>query len=286
MLNKVLNVFTSPIPFYKELSRNLWYILIFSIFIPVFMIVFQPFGLANVELPNESLALSGFGLIAFFVLIGNQAFFPRMLPNLFRTNRWNLGRELVWELLNFFMVVLISATYWAQVLEYSLNLQLMWELMKSALVLAVILIPFCAMVSYISRAFPKRGAAFQKPPSQVGDSDFILLKAESGHETVQAFFQDLLYIQACENYVRIVQKNGNANAEVLLRSSLKNIERQLPASGFFRCHRSFIVNLANAASLEGNKRQSYLILKDRQFKIPVSRAVLEDLKNEFLECKT
>lgn len=64
--------------------------------------------------------------------------------------------------------------------------------------------------------------------------------------------------------------------------TLNELEKKLSLFGFFRCHRSYLVNLQRIAELISYSRNSYtLILKGKkQITIPLSRSRLEQLKEK------
>jgi len=49
MINRAAKIFENPYPFYFEFSKNLQYILAFSVFIPLLLIL-QPFGLSSAKM--------------------------------------------------------------------------------------------------------------------------------------------------------------------------------------------------------------------------------------------
>ncbi len=74
------------------------------------------------------------------------------------------------------------------------------------------------------------------------------------------FFDDILWIEAFENYVNIV----TVKTKHMLHFTMKALTRQLPKNKFVRIHRSYIVNLKYVVSLEDN----YLILEYKKTKKP------------------
>jgi two-component system LytT family response regulator len=84
---------------------------------------------------------------------------------------------------------------------------------------------------------------------------------------------DIYYIEA-KNVYSILYMNGNKKL-VCSQRSLKDYNEMLADKGFFRCHKSYLVNLHQIASLdkhEGNE----IILKDKSH-IPLARRRKEEL---------
>jgi DNA-binding LytR/AlgR family response regulator len=68
---------------------------------------------------------------------------------------------------------------------------------------------------------------------------------------------------------------------VLLRSTLKKMEEQLTGhEDFFRCHRMYIVNLAQVTEVSGNAQGLRLHLAGLKEPVPVSRSLTETVKEK------
>lgn len=86
-------------------------------------------------------------------------------------------------------------------------------------------------------------------------ADYIFLK--DGYEQVKVLFADILYIESAGNYLNIVLKN---NQKLLIRSTISDIEIQLPEHLFTRIHRSYIV--ANNKVERYNKQAVFIGLTE------------------------
>lgn len=94
---------------------------------------------------------------------------------------------------------------------------------------------------------------------------------------------DLVFTKAEGNYVEIFYYHAQKVKKELIRNSLKAIESQLPVTDFFRCHKSFVVNLNYIQKVEGNARNLELVLENIEEKIPVSRNKSDNLLQLFQE---
>lgn len=83
----------------------------------------------------------------------------------------------------------------------------------------------------------------------------------------------IVYIVAEDNYSKIVLLNQPA---VLVSKTLKLFESQLQFSGFIRCHKSYLVNIAFVNELCCNGISKLNLSNDKE--IPVSRTGLKRLK--------
>lgn len=98
----------------------------------------------------------------------------------------------------------------------------------------------------------------------------ITLKVE--HKNVVVDLDDILYIEAMDNYVKVFRKGLPT---VLSQITMKEMEALLPAAWFIRVHRSYIVSL-NAIDKFSN-RKIFLYGLDRV--IPVGRKYIESFNN-------
>ena len=85
--------------------------------------------------------------------------------------------------------------------------------------------------------------------------------------------QNLFYIEAQENYVRIVHLDGEKVKEFELRASMSSLEELLARQGMVRCHRSFFVNPAHVQLLRKDSGGFAIAQLDRPGlkEIPVSK---------------
>ncbi len=70
----------------------------------------------------------------------------------------------------------------------------------------------------------------------------------TGHQKQRIFYKDILYIEGEGNYVNYVTPSG----KFLVRATIKETLKLLPARQFFQVHRSFIVALAQIDKIEDN----------------------------------
>ncbi|MGX5817981.1 LytR/AlgR family response regulator transcription factor [Chitinophaga lutea] len=85
-------------------------------------------------------------------------------------------------------------------------------------------------------------------PPGVGDPQSFYVTEEKGR-LVRILYEDILYIQAAHNYVRIQL----ATIHYLVYLSLKEMEQALPGHQFIRVHKSYIVNIRQIRAIEWNK---------------------------------
>ncbi|TDW97189.1 LytR/AlgR family response regulator transcription factor [Dinghuibacter silviterrae] len=87
-----------------------------------------------------------------------------------------------------------------------------------------------------------KARAYQAASPEQG---YLFLKVE--HQLVQVAHEDVLYVEACRDYVK-VHIRGESKP-VMSLTTLKSVEEKLPAGQFMRVHKSFIVSLGKINSI-------------------------------------
>jgi len=95
--------------------------------------------------------------------------------------------------------------------------------------------------------------------SEKGNDEFFFVKADGG--LVKIFYEEILFIEASKEYVKIVTKEKS----VVTYHTLSGLEEKLPAGKFYRIHRSYIVNIKAVSSVEGTT------VKIEKNELPLSR---------------
>jgi len=101
-------------------------------------------------------------------------------------------------------------------------------------------------------------------------------------ETLSLQSEDILYIEAQDNYSRVVWTEGNRKKEKLLRTTIKNLEEQLSGTDILRCHRSYLVNCSRY-SIYGDSRGFSMKSAVDSFKVPVSRLRSKEIIDRYRE---
>jgi len=127
----------------------------------------------------------------------------------------------------------------------------------------------------------KRETSLPKKELNPALPEKIALVADNKKIALQIEPMDLIFAKSEGNYVEVFYHHIQKVQKELIRNSLKAIEGQLPASDFFRCHKSFVVNLQRIQKVEGNARNLELVLGNIEEKIPVSRNKSEMLLQLF-----
>ena len=99
----------------------------------------------------------------------------------------------------------------------------------------------------------------------------LLLQAD--RKLYRVPLEEILYLQAYGDYVKV----HAAGQLYVPKTTLNQLEEELPAGAFFRIHRSYLVSLARIQYLEGN----FVVIGED--KIPVGRSYREGLLRKLQE---
>lgn len=86
--------------------------------------------------------------------------------------------------------------------------------------------------------------------------------------------QDIHYIEACDDYVKIFTKNGH----YLKKSTLSHIEQSLDPKQFVRVHRSYLIPVSQLQRIEPYEKDSHIALLQCGAKVSVSKSGMAKLK--------
>ncbi|MEO6330126.1 MAG: LytTR family DNA-binding domain-containing protein [Ginsengibacter sp.] len=97
------------------------------------------------------------------------------------------------------------------------------------------------------------------PANANPSADYFFIKCDYKYEKI--YFNDILYVEAMQNYVTIYTHKG----KYITLLYLKNIEENLDRQSFMRVHKSYLVSVPKIDSIENNE----IIIQS--FRIPISR---------------
>ena len=99
---------------------------------------------------------------------------------------------------------------------------------------------------------------------------FMFVKSD--YKLVRVCLDDILYIEGLKDYIRIYLQDGS---KLMSLMNMKKLEDYLPHPEFLRTHRSYIVHMTKASTIE-----RFRIVIDGQY-IPISDSYKEDVLQYF-----
>ena len=257
----------------------------FGVFVAFVLIVFEPFGTYRWQHPYKSWLLAGYGAIAATAIFINFFGLRWLLPGLFRETHWQVWKEIGWWLLHFSLGGFLSAVYGYLFMQMPFDAAQVSYMVKIAFLIG--LFPSISVVTlryiYLTqkyRPLAKVEHSQNSVPTEE-EKEELTLVAENGKDQLQLISNNLVYLEAADNYCTVYYLANGQFATTLLRSSLSRLEGQLTAPNFQRCHRSYLVNLDQVTALAGNAQGYKLLFSHTRQQVPVARQYAATVKAHF-----
>ncbi len=248
------------------------YVLFLPVFVALFLLFFQPFGVNNYD-PTHTLrtelllGVSIFALTHFFILSFNEFVLE---PLFFKGKSWL--QLFVWMLWSLFLIS--SSTFLVYNLlggfhdwQWASYLGFLRDVSGTTLIPISILFLF-----YHNRNVQARLLALQLEHQRSAvDNGLVYFESENSKERFAIHWNQLLFLESQDNYVAVHYRERSEVRRKLIRHTLKKLEREFAGSPLIRCHRSFMANMSLAVQAEGNAHQLKLTLEHCTAPLPVSR---------------
>ena len=267
-----------PIGFLHSAKDKWLFILVINVFTPAFLIAFQPYGVNNYD-PTHSLnqvfvlSMLSFGVINGCVMALNEFLVYRFIFNRPMT-RFQLSCWFLWSL-----ILVSGSTYlWYNILGHFHDWSLLGYLKFIRDIGMLAIIPVAGIMLYFQNRSAKAEieSLVKFKPVRASGTRLIFLSSENGKDEIGIPLNQLLYLEDQDNYVAVFHLEGENVRKNLLRNTLKNMEAMFNELPVVRCHRSYLVNLANIKSIARKGHQLKLHLTNLSKPVSVSRSYLDD----------
>jgi DNA-binding LytR/AlgR family response regulator len=281
--------FQKPIPAYLNEKKNIVRLILFtSLFALVFINLYSPFGadrwfnLTNLEFFTYS-SLTILTGVAVVVV-------SRMIMYRFcKRHVINIWQYLLWIFAEVFFMALFYALFEKIFLK---DIREFTDLLKvsSRHTALVLLIPYSVLWLYFSWKDREEQIDMLADIQAFSSSsrDMIPFYDEKGILKFSLKKENLLYLEAAENYVNICYINKGKVSKYLLRDTLKKIEDSFAGTEIIRCHRSYMVNFEKVKIIRKDKDGLKLELDNpTTIDIPVSKTYVNSVMQTFSKyCQT
>jgi len=272
-----------PYPLLEQ-TKDKWVLaLCSSVFVAVFLMVFQPFDAGSIK-RFKLVYLAGFGVCVCLGLVINYLILPKLFPKLFNADQWQIQNEIVYILWTLTLITGFNYLYNTYVGAGIAKYKSLGEFF--GITVAIGIFPVVILTFFIERNLNKKNTSDAKLLSEsITDKvpeksieTYITITSDSlKSKPLKLRLNDFLFATSDNNYTTIFYAEANDVKRQLLRLSLKNLEDQLSAyTTVIRCHRSYIVNKDKIIAVTGNARSLVLALKGYDGTIPVSRSFPKD----------
>ena len=276
-------------PFEHSFREKRNTILTISIFTSVLIFLLQPFGIISNSGFFQVYYFLGFLIISLITLTINYFGFPYFFSDLFANNRWSVAKAFLFLVYNFLIIGFWNHIFISLVHNDIAGLVSMWELSRwimQTLAIGLISSGFLILFRYnllarkylqVSQELNEHLQNQLKKHKIRASNEEIVIELEK--KPISLSGENLTFFRAEGNYVAVhYHDNGNGNKK-LFRNTISQVEQSLKSyPHFFRCHRSYIINLNAVESTYGNSQGLFVKTMDGAEKIPVARSKIKAFK--------
>jgi DNA-binding LytR/AlgR family response regulator len=260
-----------------------------GLFVFAFLYIFRPFGLNNLPFEYALSFLLGYGIITTLCLIFNFFLLPKILINLFNEEKWTVGKEILFILWIIFMIGIANSIYSVINLSAFTLASLSYKTLFffQFVTLAVASLPVVILVLIKNLRLTKKNLQLA---TEISDNlnhkqrlsgkkeELVTIESENKKDNFTTNAINIIAISAADNYIEINYEENDVLKKMLIRSTLKIARDNLKSyTAFYRCHRTWIVNLDHIRNVSGNSQGYKLIMKHEELIIPVSRNLNKEL---------
>ncbi len=261
-------------------KREKWGLILFlALYIPLFLLIFQPFGVNNYD-PTHSIrweffiAAIGFGLVnGVSMWLYEFVIAPRLFTK--RTRAIFIIR-MVLELL-----LLSFTTYlFYNVLGnfHDWNWPSFFGFVRDVGLSGLIPLGLVFLYFNYKRTRSSYEALLNKSKFNRRRHDLVRITSDNGKENLVIASKGLLFIEAQDNYVAVYHIENDRVKKSLLRTTMKRLENLLTDQSIVRCHRSYMVNMGKVEKVSGPTHQLKIHLEHIEKPIPVSKTYVPVLE--------
>jgi LytTr DNA-binding domain len=303
----MFKTFQQPFPAFVPNLRGTFMCFIAGCCVFLVLFVFGAFGMHNLSAGPRFYYSTVYAGVTFIISVLNCVFLPWMFPGPFKEEKWTVGKEIL-----FFVWILFCVSAGNMFTSYLLegdSINPANFLKAIGITTSVGIIPISISILVKQQTLLKRysTAARQieenvfvstpvrdinsltvdnKTAVTIDKNDCIELSGDNSGEKLSIPLYNLLYINAADNYIRIFYTDGTATKSSILRSTLKKTEESLASfPQFYRCHRTYLVNLQKVKHISGNAQGYKLHLAEVDDPIPVSRSLNNSIAMKLTEAK-
>ena len=265
---------------------NKWKLIVsISLFIGLFMLVFQPFGLSQVTGTYKSIFCLGYGFVTLLVMVINLVLIQNLFKNWFENKSWTVLKQICWLTWIIFSIGLGNFLYTSIFsLHWSWKAFIWFQLFTLAVGLIPIVVLTIVNQNRLLAENLKSAQEFNNnlnPKVREDGKELVTFLADNEKDRFVIELSNLLYIESTGNYIEIYYCKENKLKNEVLRSTLKRTELQLECHPLIiKCHRAFLINATKIIQVKGNSQGLRLALENTQTEIPVSRNFSKSLKDK------
>lgn len=272
----MLKFLNKPYPFNDDLRHNAKIIVFISIGILAFLLLFQPINIRSFSTKEIIYLVSGVAASTFLILTLNLIVLPSLFPKLFNSSRWDIKREILW---NVWMLLAISSS---DLIFYSklfgvINIHFSdigkIILLGSLPVAVLIIINQDRLLRSNLRTAQMLNKKLIEKREQI--EKLVHFDSEYKNDEITLKPTALFLIKSADNYIELYYEREGKLQKHIVRSTMNRAEEILQDFDyFFRCHRSYLVNINHIKEVQGNSQGYKLYFDNIDFPALVSQKYL------------
>lgn len=282
-----LNILFQLYP-YEETAAKKWReVFLFGLFVFLFLLVFQPFGLREVS--PKFLILLGYGGITSFVLWFSNFLVPKLIPEFHAEQKWMVWKEIVHILISVLLIALFNLIYsWIfgflhlNFINFLAFIGITLSLGIFPVTISVLIKYYSALRQNIKEAQPIHDQLTHSNQLKEHHEGQLVLRTSEEELLGQWPVDRVIRMEAAQNYIELYFLKEKDVQRDLLRIPLKDVEQQTTQfPNLIRTHRSHILNLQHVVEVTGNAQGLQVFLNHQQEPVPVSRSRIKAFQEQF-----
>ena len=276
----------------KFLTQKKTIILFFSLvvfFCAFFVVVYHPLGLLNPPSALTTLDYRLYSIILVLIGLVVLSISRHLLFLVQRRAEMKLSSYFIWVGVEF-VVLVVSLTAAARWLNEDAAVPLFTQVGRVfASVIILLTVPY--IITFLVFMLQQKRLEIASLTNQLTESaaeksaevrdDVLQFYDKGGRLVFVTKRNNILYIEAADNYTVIHYISGDKEDSLVLHNSLRSIAETFASQGMVRCHRGYLVNLANVKYLRKEKDGLVLEIAYCDRLIPVSKTYAQDVVQQF-----
>ena len=281
-MSRLKIIFTEIPAYLKDKSTLITQVMFVSIFALVFINLYAPFNAASW---TDMSRLEFFFSSSVMILIGMLAIvISKLLFFLFmRKTRISYLIFGLWHLAEIVLVATIYLVVDLVLLKSGMDLVDRYSYLLF-ITLMVLAIPYSISWLYLSMKDKrtKLENLTENTSQEFREKKMIIFRDETEKLRFSIKSADILYVESTDNYVTVHTMEKGKVKKIMLRNTMKRLEKELEGTLIHRCHRSYMVNFENIKLVKLISTNLYIYMDSQEeIRIPVSRTYAEHV-HEFL----
>ena len=275
----MLEFLKKPYPFNDDLKHNTKIIFFISLGVFVFLFIFQPLQINELETREKYILAAGLGVITFLSLSLNLLILPSLFPRVFHGTSWTVKKEILWDLWILFTVGFGYFLYYKTLGIMAFGFDMIIKMVLIAIVPTSVLIVFNRNRLLQSHLKSANELNLKLKEHKLKPDKLIHFDSDYQKDNLSIKASLILFIRSASNYIEVFWKEGASVRSQMVRNSLTKAEELLKEDKFiFKCHRSYLANVNHIEKIEGSSQGYRLFFENVDFPVPVSKNYSQKLQ--------